>query len=78
MINQRGIIRAPEFVLPRPTIKSSRTNHYRRVRTKTIGEVWYDIPIFYKSLVICVTTIVLGTAVGAITPWLTQALGTSF
>lgn len=64
MISQRGINRIPEFILPPTAIKSSRT----------IKDVWLEIPMFYKKLVVSIIAIFLGAVSGAITPWLTQTL----
>lgn len=68
MINQRGINQMPEFTLPGTAVKSS----------WTIKDVWLEIPIFYKKLVVSITTIFLGAVIGAITPWLTQTLENLF
>ena len=74
MINQRGILRAPEFVLPRTTDQSSRAVNYHRERIWTSEKVWLEIPMFYKKVVVCVTALVLGTGVGVMIPLVTQAL----
>ena len=74
MINQRGIIRTSEFVLLRTTTKSSRVDDYRRVRTKTLRDVWVGIPTAYKNLIAGAVAIVLGVAAGAVTPLVTQTL----
>jgi len=74
MINQRGINKIPEFILPQTSIKSYRTIDYGLEDTRTVKDIWLEIPTFYKKLAVSITAMFLGTAVGVIAPYLTRLL----
>ena len=74
MLNQRGILRVPDFALPKTSTRTSRTVDYRFVDYRVIDGIREEVPSFYKKLTICLTALILGTGVGVITPLVTQAL----
>ena len=74
MINQRGILRVPDFALPRTSTRSSRAVDYRLYDSLAADSIREEIPVFYKKLAVCIFAIAFGTGIGVITPIVTQAL----
>jgi|GEM_PF-2011326 len=75
MINQRGILRVPDFALPRTSTRASHKLDYRLYDSLVADSIREEIPVFYKKLAVCVFAIAFGTGIGVITPIVTQALG---
>ena len=78
MINQRGITRVPEYLLPRTRTRSSQVVDYRYRGFVIVDDVREETPLFYKKVAVCLIALILGTGVGALTPLVTQTLESWF